>query len=57
MEKPKKHDLIGMRSQEYDGYTWILRYLDHLSECSHVAPLFSKESVEVGFEVLKIMSI
>ena len=49
-------DLIDMRSQEYDGYTWILRYRDHLSGYSHVAPLFSKESIEVGFEVVKIMS-
>jgi hypothetical protein len=49
-------DLIDMRSQEYDGYNWILRYRDHLSGYSHVALLFSKESIEVGFEVLKIMS-
>ena len=49
-------DLIDMRSQECDGYNWILCYRDHLSGYSRVAPLFSKESIEVGLEVLKIMS-
>ncbi len=46
-----------MRSQEFDGYTWLLHYQDHLSGYSHVAPLFTKKSEEVEFEVLKIMSI
>jgi hypothetical protein len=49
-------DLIGMESVSKDGYSYILRYVDHLSGFSHIALLRSKESREVGERLIEIIS-
>jgi hypothetical protein len=49
-------DLIGMSSQAWGEYNHILRYVDHLSGFSHVAPLKSKDVEPIGFKLLKIFS-
>ena len=49
-------DLIGMETQAWQGYEYILRYVDHLSGFSHVAPLKSKEAHPIGMELIKIFS-
>ena len=49
-------DLISMETQSYDGYEYILRYVDHLSGFSHVAPLKSKESSPIGKQLIIFFS-
>ncbi len=49
-------DLIGMETQAWQGYEHILRYVDHLSGFSHLAPLKSKEAGPIGKKLIKIFS-
>jgi hypothetical protein len=49
-------DLIGMESQAYNGYEYILRYIDHLSGFSHVAALKSKAAGPIGMKLIEILS-
>jgi hypothetical protein len=49
-------DLIGMETQSYNGYEYILRYIDHLSGFFYVAPLKSKHAQPVGMKLLQIFS-
>lgn len=49
-------DLIKMESQPYDGYNYILRYVDHLSGFSHVAPLKTMNARPIGMKILEILS-
>ncbi len=62
-------DTIGLRCQmdlmvqtrrpdmTKDGvFTWILRYVDHFSGFSHVAPLKDKSSRSVGNTLIRILS-
>ena len=49
-------DLIKMESQPWDGYEYILRYVDHLSGFSHVAPLKSMKAEPIGMKLLEILS-
>jgi hypothetical protein len=47
-------DLVEM--SEYNNFRYILRVLDHLSCYGYVAPLTQKESEEIGWAVVKIIS-
>jgi hypothetical protein len=49
-------DLIGMETQSYNGYEHIMRYVDHLSGFSYVAPLKSKHARPIGMKLLQIFS-
>jgi hypothetical protein len=49
-------DLIGMSSQAWGEYNYILRYVDHLSGFGHLAPLKSKDAEPIGFKLLEIFS-
>jgi len=49
-------DLIGMETQSCRGYQHILRYVDHLSGFSYVAPLKSKVAKHIGMKLIKIFS-
>jgi hypothetical protein len=47
-------DLVEM--PEYNGFRYILRVVDRLSCYGYVAPLRQKESEEIGWAVVKIIS-
>ncbi len=52
----KFHQSKYISTQPWDGYEYILRYVDHFSGFSHVAPLKSMRSQPIGMKLLEILS-
>ncbi len=50
-------DLIDYRRKECLGYRWILYYVDHHSDFSHVAALKRKTAKQTGRALVRILSI
>ncbi len=46
-------DLIDLNRYPDDEYCWVLRYVNHHSGFSYIAPLTSKSSSEVGHELVR----
>ena len=49
-------DLINMEGKAIQGYSYILRYVDHLSGFAHVAVCRTKDAEEVGIKLIQIIS-